>query len=107
MAIKEAKNASLSEVDPEFAPFIPGINERFEEIWKFKTAQELRDKFRGSRQSYPHSIPKEGFEITHRNVPVTDGSEVEVRIYKPEGVTGILPVFYMIHGGGTFGYNDY
>lgn len=106
MAIIEPKNASLSEVDPEFAPFIPGINERFEEIWKFKTAQELRDKFRGSRPSYPPSIPKTGFQISHRHVPVTDGSEVEVRIYKPKGVTGILPVFYMIHGGGMFEFDN-
>jgi len=100
MAKPEPKNASLSEVDPEFAPFIPGINERFEQIWKFDNAQELRDKFGGSRPFYPPYVPTSGFQVSHQNVPVTDGSEVEIRIYEPENKTEILPVFYMIHGGG-------
>jgi acetyl esterase/lipase len=99
------KNASLSEVDPEFAPFIPNINAAFEKIWDFKTAAEFRSKISGARPSYPPYIPSSGFDISHQKVPVSDGNEIEIRIYRPEGTQEKLPIFYAVHGGG--GYNNF
>jgi len=96
------QNAYLSEVDPDFAPLIPGIDEVFKKIWTFDTAEELRGKFAGARPTYPPYVPTEGFEISHKMVPVSDGTDVEIRIYRPEGVTDNLPVFYVCHGGGIY-----
>jgi acetyl esterase/lipase len=106
MAIKKPKNASLSEVDPEFAPFIPGINERFEEIWRFKTAQELRDKVQRFEAFISTIYSKNRLPDFTQPCSVTNGSVVEVRVYRPEGVTSVLPVFYMIQGGGMFESDD-
>lgn len=45
------------------------------------------------------SVDLSGIEVTERTI-VTDGHTIQLNIVRPEGKTGILPVFMFIHGGG-------
>jgi len=78
------------------------VREAATEIRDFKDVNELRGKFALARPSYAPSVPATGFEITHQLVRVSDGTEVEIRVYRPEGQVGNLPLFFVIHGGGMY-----
>jgi len=95
--------AHLSEVNPDFAPLIPGVNIAFEKIWQYRDMTEFRGNWTKTRSSYPDFVPSEGFEITHRKIPARDGTEVEIRIWRPTTPTEQkLPLLFVLHGGGTF-----
>ncbi|KAL3474488.1 alpha/beta hydrolase fold-domain-containing protein [Aspergillus californicus] len=97
------QSSSLGDVHPDFAPLVAGLNEAFERIWTPDDVPQLRSNFQSSRALIP-GVPLDGFDISHRMVPVLDGSEVEVRIYRPTpaGVrtTLNLPLLFVAHGGG-------
>jgi acetyl esterase/lipase len=99
--------AALGRVHPDFAPLVDGLNEAFARIWTPDNVAQLRKNFESSRSQIP-GIPVNGFEISHRMIPVSDGSEVEIRIYRPSAISGDtakadrrLPLFFIAHGGGT------
>lgn len=93
--------AHLSEVNEDFAKLIPGVNKAFETIWTYETIDEFRGNWTKTRGSYPDYVPSDGFEIRHEMIPVSDGSEVELRIYRPNGSgKEKLPLLFVLHGGG-------
>src|SRR5262245_27840732 len=86
--------------DPEFVPFIPAIEARFKQ---FRTLP--RDEFIKIWNTTPVALPEnapslEEIDVLHENVPVSDGEEIEIQIYRPKGVEDTLPVFFVMHGGG-------
>lgn len=101
MATPTLQNAHLSEVNPEFAPLIPSINEAFETIWTYNDMKEFRGNWTKRPANYPAYVPDQGFKTTFQQVPMSDGTEVEVRILKPEIAVGVsLPLLFVLHGGG-------
>ncbi|KAL2823590.1 alpha/beta hydrolase fold-domain-containing protein [Aspergillus cavernicola] len=96
--------SSLGDVHPDFAPLVAGLNENFERIWTPEDVPQLRWNFQSSRAPIP-GVPVDGFDISHRMVPVLDGSEVEIRIYRPTPAgaraTSNLPLLFVAHGGGV------
>ncbi|KAF2494368.1 hypothetical protein BU16DRAFT_562028 [Lophium mytilinum] len=95
------KYAHLSEVNPDFAPLIPGVNEAFKKIWTYKTMDEFRGNWGGTRASYSACVPVDGFVITHQMIPTRDGTEVELRTWRPESkIDEVLPLLFVCHGGG-------
>jgi acetyl esterase/lipase len=98
------KNAHLSTLHPSFAPLVPAVNAAFKKIWTYDTMSEFRGNWGSTRASYAACVPVDGFEIAHRNIPVRDGVEVELRIWRPEGSEirgeGGLPCLFVCHGGG-------
>ncbi|KAJ0416441.1 alpha/beta hydrolase fold-domain-containing protein [Aspergillus carlsbadensis] len=98
--------AALGRVHPDFAPLVDRLNEAFARIWTPDNVAQLRKNFESSRSQIP-GIPVNGFEISHRMIPVSDGREVEIRIYRPSAISGDtakadrrLPLFFIAHGGG-------
>lgn len=106
MESKTPKNAWLSEVNPEFAPLIPGVNEAFKKIWTYSDMTEFRGNWTTTRATYADYVPTTGFDVTHQMVPTSDGTEVEIRILKPEGAGNeLLPLLFVLHGGGVYSSN--
>lgn len=93
--------AHLSEVNPDFAPLIPGVNTAFEKIWQYSDMTEFRGNWTNTRSSYPNFVPSDGFQLTHRMIPAHDGTELEIRIWKPTSpAKEELPLLFVLHGGG-------
>lgn len=104
MSTARSRYASLSQVHPDFAPLVPTLNEAFERIWTPGDIAQLRKNFKSSRSPIP-GIPNDGFAISHRMVPVSDGHDVEIRIYRPtpahaQGLSP-MPLLFIAHGGGV------
>ncbi|EXJ90165.1 hypothetical protein A1O3_03234 [Capronia epimyces CBS 606.96] len=94
-------NAWMSEVNPEFSPLIPGINEAFKKIWTYKDMAEFRGNWTTTRASFAPYIPLTGFTTSHLQVRVSDGAEVEVRILRPtNSESEELAMLFVLHGGG-------
>ncbi|KAI9743680.1 MAG: hypothetical protein M1818_002996 [Claussenomyces sp. TS43310] len=101
MAPSQRKHASLSEVDPEFAPLIPAVNQAFKEIWTFDDMTEFRSHWTKTRSTYPEYVPVDGFDLTHQMVATSDGTEIEIRVWTPTNAgSGKLPLLFVLHGGG-------
>jgi acetyl esterase/lipase len=110
MTATEPRNAPLGVVQPDFAPFVSRINEIFRRIWTPDDIDKLRRSFQSSRSAIP-GVPCKGFEISHRTIQVSDGSDVELRIYRPTAIVSgqhaeggqdaqRLPLLFVAHGGG-------
>ncbi|KAL4939233.1 hypothetical protein BDV06DRAFT_225204 [Aspergillus oleicola] len=103
MASAHSWDPALSVVNQEFAPLVPALNEAFKKIWTPHDIPQLRGNFNGSRVKIPF-VPEEGFVVSHRMIPVSDGSEIEIRIYQPmrsAAVKGLgIPYMFVAHGGG-------
>jgi acetyl esterase len=59
---------------------------------------DARDALRSVQASV--SVPQPAADIEDRWIPGGPTGEVHVRIVKPRGVTGVLPVIIHMHGGG-------
>jgi acetyl esterase/lipase len=95
-------NSALGLVHPDFAPLVPALNEGFAHLWTPDDVSQLRTNFQSSRSRIP-GVPLDGFDISHRLIPVSDGSQVEIRIYRPSfvGASDTTPILFVAHGGGT------
>jgi hypothetical protein len=94
------KYGHLSKIDPSYAPLKENVDKTFAEIWELPM-----DEFRASWRAppvLPEDIPVPGnqIEITHQKVPVRDGSEVELRVYKAKNPVKDAVLFLVAHGGG-------
>lgn len=100
---RQRQFAHMSEVNTDFAPLIPGVNAAFENIWRYSDMTEFRGNWTKTRGSYPEFVPSDGFEITQRTIPARDGTELEIRIWKPTTqAEEKLPLLFVLHGGGIF-----
>lgn len=103
MVTTAKKHSWMSDVDPDFAPLIPGIETAFEKIWTFNNIDEFRGNWGTTRKNYADYVPKDGFSIKHQLIRLKSGVEVEIRLSRPSSVQDdkLLPVLYVLHGGGN------
>ena len=94
----ESKYAKYSQVDPEFAPFYDAVYDQFKTLWSLPV-DEMRKTLSDAPQMRPEDCPSD-MDITHQMVTVSDGAEIEIRIYKPKDGKPGLPLFLVLHGGG-------
>ena len=101
MTSSPLKNAWMSEVDPGFAPLIPAVNEAFKHILTYMVITEFRGNWTRFRACYADYKPSEGFETSHRTILASDGTETEIRVYRPQlSANQVLPLLFVLHGGG-------
>lgn len=93
--------------DEEFIPY-KEIYEEQSKVMFGLPLDELRKLFNNSM--LPPNAPVEGedFATTHRMIPVRDGSEIEVRIYRSLKVkgNGKSALVLRLHGGGKFPFQS-
>lgn len=86
-------------IDPELLPmleFFPELELSLETI--NETREQMAQMLETVRAQLP---PVEGVTSEDRQVPGPEGdSDIMVRIYKPEGLSGELPGLFWMHGGG-------
>jgi hypothetical protein len=93
----------LSETHPEFIPLKEGADKDFAGLWQLPY-----DQFKKAWDSFPPALlddsPVEGKDVTieHMKVPVRDGTQIEIRIYKPVNTVPNALLNLNCHGGGTF-----
>ena len=81
-------------VDPALRPML--------DMWPTATLDdEVLAQLRNREVLLPFEIDREGTSLEVRMIPGPIGApDVQVHIYKPDGVEGLLPAIYHIHGGG-------
>ncbi|KAG9529386.1 hypothetical protein KCU93_g3575, partial [Aureobasidium melanogenum] len=100
MPTQALHNSHLSEINQEFAPLVPAVNEAFAKIWTFETIDEFRGNWKRPA-TYPSCVPDQGFSIDHKVIQAADGANIELRVYKPSDADDYdLPLFFILHGGG-------
>ena len=92
-----SKYSHLSRIDPAFAPLKDEAARNFNELWKLPMKEFLEAwKVPGP---LPDDIPVD-LNISHQKVPVTDGTEIEIRVYKAKDVSPNALLYLKAHGGG-------
>lgn len=86
-------------IDPELAPSLEMMPSEGMDFSDIPAVRTMSDKMFGEMASMmPHV---EGVDTIDKSVPGPDGApDIDVRIYTPEGQTGIMPGMLWIHGGG-------
>lgn len=88
-------------VDEEFLPLVEQCRKMFDELWALPL-----DKFKMGWATAPPALHSEtpsisDILVSHKLVPVTDGSTVEIQIYSPKGQGSTPPpLLFVTHGGG-------
>jgi acetyl esterase/lipase len=82
----------------EFAPMKSTIKDMFEALWA-QPIDIIRSGFKETPPALADYIPTD-LNITHERVPVSDGSDIEIRIYKAATTSKGAGMFYVSHGGG-------
>jgi len=101
LAQPKPKYGYLSEIDPEFAPLREEIDKNFAALWQLPM-----DEFKAAWLSAPVPLPEDAplqgkdYEIEELQVPVTDGTKVGVRLYKPIKPAKDAVLVLKAHGGG-------
>ena len=99
------KYGHLSEVDPEFAPLREACDEQFKALWALPLEQ-FRTEWKNAPVVLPEDAPTD-LSITRQMVPVRDGTNVEIKIYKAKDVPENALLYFVAHGGGkTIQYSN-
>ena len=95
------KYGSLSEIDPEFAPLREEIDKNFAVLWGLPM-DEFKAAWLSAPVPLPENAPQQGknYEIEELQVPVRDGANVGVRLYKPVKPVENGVLVLKAHGGG-------
>ena len=103
IAQPKPKYGHLSALSPDFAPLKDAADQSFEELWQLPF-----DEFKAKWDSFPPALvddsPKVGKDITVEHVKITtsDGSAIELRIYKPIDPVPNALLYLNAHGGGKY-----
>ena len=95
------KNSHLSEIDPDFAAARPFLDKAMDDVWAITEVGPFREAW-DMPQPLPDGWPAEGKEVVTslRRVPVRDGADVEIKIYKSPQVKPDAAMVIKFHGGG-------
>jgi acetyl esterase/lipase len=97
------KNGHLSEKDPEFVEVEATTVEALAPLW---AAEVPLDKFKESwllaPPALPEGCPEPGRDvfISKMKVPVRDGTQIEIQIYRPSEPRTDAALVFRMHGGG-------
>ena len=78
-----------------FLQFLKDLNRP--QVWEVTVDQARAMQVKG-QELFP--VTKLPAQMEDRTIPVGPGGKVQIRIVRPEGVTGTLPVVMYFHGGG-------
>jgi acetyl esterase/lipase len=92
------KNAHFSNIDPEFAAVKAECDANFGALFSLPLS-ELKAVSATAPPSLGPYVSKD-LDIHHQNVPVRDGTDIDVRIYKAKNVQEKASLFLVSHGGG-------
>lgn len=85
-------------IDPIVQAFLDKVNShpgpKFHEL----TPQQARDAF--SRLQTMVSVKKDPVSTEQHELPIGPNGKVSIRILRPPGIPGVLPVLVYVHGGG-------
>jgi hypothetical protein len=88
----------LAHVEPEYEPVLRQIKDAFDALWNLPLP-ELRAQMQSAPVQLPEDIPKD-LIIEDRKVPVSDGTELEIRSYSSPKRSKSSVLYYVCHGGG-------
>jgi len=92
------KYGHLANVDSKYEPALKQIQDGFDELWKLPLP-EMRARMLSTPPQLPEDSPKD-LIIQDRRVPVSDGTEVEIRSYSSPNRSKKSVLYYVSHGGG-------
>ncbi|OAL53562.1 lipase esterase family protein [Pyrenochaeta sp. DS3sAY3a] len=95
--------AHLSDPHPEWkkvAEEYKKIEETTAHLWALPIEEFRKVPYKPAPLSKDAPKPGEHVEISERQIPVRDGTEIGVRIYRPLVITNNHVMFFNIHGGG-------
>ncbi|KAK2748944.1 hypothetical protein FQN57_007227 [Myotisia sp. PD_48] len=97
-----AANVALTAAgyDVEFDPYREQLEKDSKMLWSLPW-----DDFINAWKTSPPAIPPgcpslDEIDVSHEDVTVSDGEKVDVQIYRPKGGASVLPLVYVMHGGG-------
>ena len=95
------KYGHLSEIHPDFAPLKEAADREFALLWELPLEDFKKDWISSPPVLFDDS-PIVGRDITieHMKVLVRDGTQIEIRIYKPINPTPNSLLDFNCHGGG-------
>jgi acetyl esterase/lipase len=91
----------LSEIDPEFAPLREELDKNFAVLWSLPL-DEFKTAWLTAPLVLPGGAPEPGkdYEVADQQIPMKDGAEVELRVYRPMKWTENATLVLKAHGGG-------
>jgi acetyl esterase/lipase len=98
MAASNSRYGHLAHVEPEYEPVLRQIKDAFDALWNLPLP-ELRAQMQSAPVQLPEDIPKD-LIIEDRKVPVSDGTELEIRSYSSPKRSKSSVLYYVCHGGG-------
>jgi acetyl esterase/lipase len=93
-----AKYSYYSDIDPEFAAIREEVDKNYGAIWDLPLA-EVKDAWENIPPALGPYVPND-LDIHNKNIPVRDGYEVDVRIYKSKNTPDNASLYVVAHGGG-------
>lgn len=104
------KHGHYSEMDPQYAKIGPPMAQMMLEGWKKdQPMDQFKAMFLNPDPPVPEDCPKPGKDISLEriNVPMRDGAQRELKIYRNFKVQKNAALVYKIHGGGwTIGSHE-
>ncbi|PGH19678.1 hypothetical protein AJ80_03833 [Polytolypa hystricis UAMH7299] len=95
-----AATLSSDGYDLEFEPLRDAAKESFKQLWSLPHDQFM-EAWASSPAALTEDTPKiEEIDVSHELIPVRDGEKIELQVYRPKGVQGVLPLYLVFHGGG-------
>lgn len=91
----------LSQLDPDFAPLQDQLDKNFAALWSLPLA-ELKDAYRNAPVALPEGVPESGkdYEVSNQQIRMRDGTEIELRMYRPMKRVENATLVLKAHGGG-------
>jgi acetyl esterase/lipase len=98
----------LTAIDPDYAPLKDAMDKIHETLWA-PPLKEFLNAARSAPAVLLDDCPKvdEDITIEHRKVPVTDGTMIDICIYKPKPPVSDALLNLNAHGGGSYSINSY
>jgi hypothetical protein len=98
------KYGHLSDIDPEFAPLKELADQNFAALWALPL-EEFKATWLSAPVPLPSNAPVPGTDylVSDRTVPVRDGTEIGIRVYKPMSAKNSVTRTVLVlkaHGGG-------
>ena len=79
-----------------------GVDQQFEQLWALPL-EDFKSAWLNAPLVLPEDVPQPGkdYEVEDQQVPVSDGTKLGVRLYKPKPGAGSDLLVFKAHGGGT------
>lgn len=81
----------------EIKPFLNKEAPERTSVFESGSVQTMREQYEKMQEEYKYTVTAETSDISIES----QGKEVSVRIIRPEGAEGNLPIIFYLHGGGT------